>query len=121
VPDQAPKETKKRNNAFTALEIAEQVYAIRGWLVEGNSPALIRKYCSEQWGLSTRVADSRIMVARQEMVRDIQGIDRQQFAAQLVEAAAEILKDAKGSRQLSNALGALRLQAEILGVTGRSN
>lgn len=77
--------------------------------------------CSENWGLTSRVAEHRMHEARKAMVRDIQGIDRQQFAAQLVEAAADILKDAQNSRQLSNALGALRLQAEILGVTGRSN
>jgi len=54
------------------------------------------------------------------MVRDITGIDRQQFAAQLIEAAADIQKAAQDTRQLSNALGALRLQSEILGITGRN-
>lgn len=122
MPDEAPAEKKKgRVVGNNSLEIAEQIYQVRDWLVAGYRPSEIRKLCAEQWGLKTRTAEMRMQAARQEMVRDISGIDRQQFAAQLVEAAAEILKDAKGSRQLSNALGALRLQAEILGVTGRSN
>ena len=121
VPDEAPAEKKRPRGNYNAMEIARQVCQVRQWLVDGERPNVVRRYCAEQWGLTARTAESRIATARQEMVRDISGIDRQQFAAQLVEAAAEILKDAKGSRQLSNALGALRLQAEILGVTGRSN
>ena len=120
VPDQAPKEIKRRNS-FDSLEIAEQVDQVRDWLVAGERPNAVRRMCSERWGLTTRVAEARMQRDRQEMVRDISGIDRQQFAAQIVESAADILKDAQNSRQLSNALGALRLQAEILGVTGRSN
>jgi hypothetical protein len=123
VPDQAPKETKRKTPfvTSTALEIAQQVDDARTLLINGNRPPVVRQILREKWGLETRTAERRLTQARQEMVKDISGIDRQQYAAQLVEAAAEIQKAAQDTRQLSNALGALRLQAEILGVTGRSN
>ena len=116
--DAAP--SVKKRNAFTAVEIVAQIDQVRDWIVAGERPNAIRRMSAERWGLACRTAEQRMHDARTAMVRDITGIDRQQFAAQLIEAASEIQKAAQDTRQLSNALGALRLQSEILGITGRN-
>ena len=57
--------------------------------------------------------------ARRELVRDVGDVDRKEVAATLAETAAWILQEARDSKQLSNALGAARLHAEILGIMER--
>ncbi|MEN9861308.1 MAG: hypothetical protein RLZZ515_1790 [Cyanobacteriota bacterium] len=98
---------KRKRAAFTALEIADQVDAVRDWLAQGLRPNQVRRRCAEEWGLQTRAAESRMQLARQRMVQDLESIDRKEKAAELLEAAAEILQLARETRQLSNALGAL--------------
>ncbi len=55
------------------------------------------------------------------MLSDLDGIDRKEFAAQMIEQATEILKMARETRQLSNAIGALRFSSELLGLNQRRN
>lgn len=120
----APEEKKPAQRKLvgsSAVEIARQIDQVRDWLIEGNRPGLIRKLCSETWGLQTRTADNRIMAARQQMLADLNTIDRHEAAAQMIESATDILKMARETRQLSNAIGALRLQSELLGLNQRSN
>jgi hypothetical protein len=101
---------------YNSLEIARQVDEVRDWLAAGMRPHKIRQKCSEVWGVSSRTAEHRMAAARQEMLRDIEGLDRRAKAAELLEAAAEILEMARESKQLSNALGALGFQARLLGL-----
>ncbi len=98
---------RKSKAGFTALEIADQVDMVRDWLAQGLRPHQVRRKCAEEWGLKTRAAESRMQLARQRMVQDLESIDRKEKAAELLEAAAEILQLARETRQLSNALGAL--------------
>jgi hypothetical protein len=101
---------------YNSLEIARQVDAVRDWLAAGMRPHKIRAKCAEEWGLASRTAESRLQAARQEMLRDIAGVDRQAKAAELLEAAAEILELARESRQLSNAIAAISFQSRLLGL-----
>lgn len=120
--ESAPESTQKvRRNSFTALEIAAQVDTVRDWLAEGLRPNKVRQRCSDAWGLTSRVADSRIFAARRSMVQDLESVDRKEKAAELLEAAADILAMARETRQLSNAIGALSFQARLLGLEGRQN
>jgi DNA-binding transcriptional MerR regulator len=106
---------------FTSMEVARQVDQVREWLITGYRPNEIRRMCDEEWGLKTRASEGRMQEARREVLRDIAAIDRQEITAQMVESASDILKLARESRQLSNAIGALRLQAELLGINGRKS
>ena len=105
---------------YNSLEIARQVDSVRDWLAAGMRPHKIRSKCAQDWGLASRTADSRLQAARQEMLRDIDGVDRRAKAAELLEAAAEILELARESNQLSNALGALGFQARLLGLEAKN-
>ncbi len=113
--------TKRDRTCYASLEIAEQINQVREWLIEGLRPQQIRAKCLEMWGLKTRAAESRIAGARQAMLRDLDGIDRKEIAAQMIEQATEILKLARETRQLSNAIGALRFSSELLGLNQRRN
>jgi hypothetical protein len=115
----APKE-KKRRQAFTALEVARQIDQIRDWLSHGKRPNEIRRLSADQWGLSSRVAETRIALARREMVRDLDSIDRKELASQLIETLLKVQEQALDTRQGSNAIGASRLISELTGLLGRS-
>ncbi len=119
-PEKKPP-VKRDRSCYASLEIAEQINQVREWLIEGYRPGQIRAKCAEQWDLKTRAAESRIAGARQAMLRDLSTIDRHEVAAQMIESATDILKLARETRQLSNAIGALRLQAELLGLNNRRN
>lgn len=122
MPENAPDTEKKQaepRKAWNARELCDQVDQVRDWLTSGYPVHRIRRLCSEQWGLTTRTAESRIQQARREIVRDVGDVDRKEVAAMLAETAVWILQEARDSKQLSNALGAARLHAEILGIMER--
>ena len=120
----APEEKKPARRKVvgtSAMEQVAQINKVREWLIEGYRPNQIRNLCSETWGLKTRTAEHRMEAARRAMLADLNTVDRHEAAAQMIESATDILKMARETRQLSNAIGALRLQAELLGLNQRSN
>ena len=119
VSEEQPTKQKKPRGKFTAREQCDQVNKVRDLLTGGWPSHRIRDFCAAEWGLSTRTAESRIQQARREMVRDVGDTDRKEVAAMLAETAVWILQEARDSKQLSNALGAARLHAEILGIMER--
>jgi hypothetical protein len=102
------------------MEIARQVDTVRDWISHGKRPHEIRKACADQWGLSSRTAENRIAMARREMARDIDAIDRQQLAAQAFETLLKVQEQSLDTKQGSNAIGATRLLLELAGILGRS-
>jgi hypothetical protein len=97
----------------TAMEIAQQINDARQMLAMGRNRYTICQALTARYGLSIRTADRRLREARETMVEEWEAIDRKQLAAQLIEAASEILGEARESKQLSNALGALGFISRI--------
>ena len=123
--DEAPaaadgKKPKKRV-AYRALEIAEQIHQVQEWLTGGYRPNQIRALCAEQWGLGTRAAEQRMQDARRQMVLDVNDYDRKEMAAKMLQSLETVLKQALDLRQGSNAIGAMRLQADLLQLLTRQN
>ena len=118
---QAQEPEPKRRVAFRAVEIAAQVHQVQEWLSLGKRPNQIRKLCSEEWGLSTRVAEYRIADARKQMVVDANVMDRQEKVGQMLQQLEQVLEQALRLNQGSNAIGALRLQADLLQLLSRQN
>lgn len=108
-------------NYFNATEIAKQIWQVQEWLVAGVRPNQIRRMCKEEWGLGTRTAESRIAAARQQIVQDVNVLDRQQKVGQMVEQLEKVLAMSLETRQGSNAIGAIRLQADLLQLLARQN
>ena len=115
-----PASQPKKRNAYTALEVAAQINQIRDWLSHGKRPNEIRRLSAEQWGLSSRVAETRISLARREMVKDLEQLDRKDLAAQAMETLLKVQEMSLDTRQGSNAIGATRLLLELAGILGRS-
>lgn len=110
---------KKRRNAFSAMEIAAQVMQVQEWLTMGKRPNQIRQLCADEWGLLTRAAESRMHEARKQMVVDVDVYVRKDKAAQMIQQLEQVLEQALQMRQGSNAIGALRLQADLLQLLSR--
>lgn len=112
---------RAKRKAFKALEIAEQVHQVQEWLTAGKRPNQIRQLCSERWGLQTRVAEMRIHDARRQMVVDANVMDRTDKVGQMLQQLEQVLEQALQMKQGSNAIGALRLQADLLQLLTRQN
>ena len=104
----------KRRQAFTAYEIADQTRIVQDWLAAGVRPNVIRQRCSDRWGISTRTGDHRIHAARRQMISDINVMDRAEAVSQMLEKLENVIEQALDSRMGANAIGAMRLQADLL-------
>lgn len=101
-----------------ALETAEQIaYAVDA-LIGFKRVHEIRRELTERWGLSDRTAERRIAAARQQITRDVNTEDRQDVVARMMQQCLKIAEEAADTRQLSNAIGAMRLYGELVGVAG---
>jgi len=98
------------------MDIAEQLHSVRRMLNSGRSSYSICQALATEYGLPERTARRRIAEAREQQVRELEQLDRRELAAQLIGAASEILEEAKETRQLSNALGALGFISRLTGL-----
>ena len=101
-----------------ALETADQIAYVIDLLIAFKRPNQIRQLLADKWGLSDRTADRRIAAARQAITREVNESDRQQVVAVMMQQCLKIADEAAETRQLSNAIGALRLYGELVGVAG---
>ena len=85
-----------------------------------NTAYEIRKQLAERWGLPERTADHRIKCAREAIRNDAAKIDRQDLASMMIEMCEAIAKESVSTRQMSNAIGAMRLLGELGGLTGQN-
>ena len=111
---------KAKNEApgKTAIETADQVQYCVQELTNFKTPFQIRQQLSERWGLPERTADRRIQAARELIKRDANMADRQEIVATMMAQCLKIATEASEMRQLSNAIGAMRLYGELIGVSG---
>ena len=101
-----------------ALLIAEQINFCREELVAFSTAYQIRRKLADKWGMPARTADDRIKAAREAIRDDMSVIDRQELASMMIEMCEAIAKESVNSRQMSNAIGAMRLLGELGGLTG---
>ena len=114
------RKSDKKAPGERALLIVEQINYCREQLVAFNTAYEIRRQLAERWGLEARTADNRIKAAREAIKNDISVIDRQELASMLMDMAVAIAKEAKETRQLSNAIGGIRLISDLSGLTGQN-
>lgn len=109
-----PADEPRRRQAFTALEIAEQVRIVQDWLAEGTRPNIIRQRCADRWGIATRTAEHRMAAARQQMIRDINVMDRAEKVSEMIEKLETVIQMSIERNMGANAIGAMKLQADLL-------
>ena len=71
----------------------------------------------QEWGLTRRGAQDTLDAARRTIRERWNGQDRQDFVASALEKADQIAKLSIETKQLSNAIGAINLQAKLLQIT----
>ncbi len=111
---------RKRRLSFNSLEIAQQVCYVQDLLATGVRPNLIRQQCAEKWGLACKTSEHRISAARRMMIADINVMDRSEKVSELVEKLETVIMQAISAGMGSNAIGAMRLQAELLQLTNKN-
>jgi hypothetical protein len=121
VPAEVGTQDEKKRQAYRAIEIVEQIHQVQEWLTQGKRPNQIRALCAEHWGLKTRAAEQRMQDARRQMVVDVNTYDRKEMAAKMLQSLETVLNQALEMRQGSNAIGAMRLQADLLQLLSRQN
>ena len=104
----------------TAIDVADQVKFCIQELTNFKTPFQIRQALAEQWGLSERTCERRIQTAREQIKRDANMADRQEIVATMMAQCLKIATEASETRQLSNAIGAMRLYGELIGVSGNN-
>ena len=112
------KSTKKPAPGAKALLIAEQINFCREELVAFKTAYQIRRKLADKWGMPERTADDRIKAAREAIRNDASKIDRQDLASMMIEMAEAVAKESISTRQMSNAIGAMRLLSDLGGLTG---
>jgi hypothetical protein len=121
VPAEVGTQDEKKRQGYRAIEIVEQIHQVQEWLTQGKRPNQIRALCAEHWGLKTRAAEQRMQDARRQMVVDVNTYDRKEMAAKMLQSLETVLNQALEMRQGSNAIGAMRLQADLLQLLSRQN
>lgn len=104
----------------SAADIAKQISTVQQMLTMGRSTYEICQALALQYGLPERTAHRRLAEARKQLTEEVAAISRTDLAAQLIRTAQEILGEARETRQLSNALGALGFISRVTGIEQKS-
>ena len=101
-----------------AQALVEQINYAKERLVGFGRTGQICLEMAEKWGLSERTAASRVAQARRSITEEVNQADRQEIVAVMMQQCLKIATEASETRQLSNAIGAMRLYGELVGVAG---
>lgn len=100
----------------TKQEALLKVQEIYGRRCNGQSRNRILQECSEQWGCSTRQVETYYARAGELIENDCE-MARPAFLAELLAGIREVREQAARRGQHQVALNAIRLQAELVGLT----
>ena len=99
---------KKSNSA----EIDRRVHTIVKLLSSAKISSYIRRFAKEEWGVSESQADRYLARAR-DIIRADYSVDRSDFLGSRLALLDEIIEASIRTKQHSNAVGALKLQAQL--------
>jgi hypothetical protein len=100
----------------TNAESEFRTNTIYGLLVDGRSRADIVRFCAENWQIGDRQVDNYLQKARALIEKDCE-LSRPQFLAEALAGLRSIRMQAEKRGQMQVAINALRLQAELIGLT----
>ena len=99
----------------TKLEKKARVEELADMVVKGYSQREMNRHVRETWGLSDDSATNYIREARDVVKSDLVDIDRTHMLAAKVQLLEQIARDSIASGRENNAIGAIRLLAELTG------
>ena len=95
-----------------AAEIDRRVHTIVKLLSSAKTSSYIRRFAKEEWGVSESQADRYLARAR-DIIRADYSVDRSDFLGSRLALLDEIIEASIRTKQHSNAVGALKLQAQL--------
>ena len=96
----------------SSAEVDRRVHTVVKLLSSAKTNSYIRRYAKEEWGVSESQADRYLTRAR-DIIRADYSVERNDFLASRLALLDEVIQASIRSKQHSNAVGALRLQAEL--------
>ena len=95
-----------------AAEIDRRIHTVVKLLSSAKTSSYIRRFAKEEWGVSESQADRYLARAR-EIIRSDYSVDRHDFLGSRLALLDRIIESSINTKQHSNAVGALKLQAEL--------
>ena len=95
-----------------AAEIDRRIHTVVKLLSSAKTSSYVMRYCAEEWGVQKRQAETYLQRAR-EIIRADYSIERHDFLASRLALLDEIIEASIRTKQHSNAVGALKLQAQL--------
>ena len=95
-----------------SAEIDRRVHTIVKLLSSAKTSSYIRRFAKEEWGVSESQADRYLARAR-DIIRADYSVDRSDFLGSRLAMLDEIIESSLRTKQHSNAVGALKLQAQL--------
>lgn len=103
----------------TAAEKKLRVSTVYGHLCNGWSRGQILEFAENEWGISNSATDKYIAEARERIDQDC-NLSRQAFLAECLERLRNYEQQAAKRGQMQVATNSVKLQAELVGLVGKS-
>ena len=95
-----------------AAEIDRRIHNVVKLLSSAKTSSYICRYAREEWGVTDSQAGRYLQRAR-EIIRADYSVDRHDFLGSRLALLDEIIESSIRTKQHSNAVGALKLQAQL--------
>ena len=93
-------------------EIDRRIHTVVKLLSSARTNSYILQFCTEEWGVQKRQAETYIQRAR-EIIKADYSVERSDFLGTRLALLDEIIEASIRCKQHSNAVGALKLQAQL--------
>ncbi|WP_115023646.1 hypothetical protein [Synechococcus sp. UW69] len=93
-------------------EIDRRIHTVVKLLSSAKTNSYILQFCTEEWGVQKRQAETYVQRAR-EIIREDYSVERSDFLGTRLALLDEIIEASIRCKQHSNAVGALKLQAQL--------
>ena len=100
---------RKKSNA---TEIDRRVHTVVKLLSSAKTNSYILRFCAQEWGVQKRQAETYLQRAKEIMKADY-SVERSDFLGTRLTLLEEINEASIRCKQHSNAIGALKLQAQL--------
>ena len=103
----------------TMAEKKFRISTVYGHLCNGWSRGQIIQFCEDEWGIGESMCDRYIAEAREKIDQDC-NISRQAFLAECLERLRNYEQQAAKRGQMQVATNSVKLQAELVGLVGKT-
>jgi hypothetical protein len=99
----------------TKAEVTQRVEELAEMVIKGYSQRELMRHVTDSWGLSAEQASRYVRKGRDLVIEDAGQLDRKDMLAAKIQMLEQIARDCAVSGRENNAIGAIRLLAELVG------